>query len=351
MAIDTRLQAGLEAYLRGDLVSATTAWEDVKTQLSPEEEDGLALIDALTYLTRGLLAAQSEASSQPLFDQCRDRLADLPNRVLGVDIVVLRAGCDHQLDRLLATPPPVLVARRYPPGTGRFLLFVALLIAAALVLRFTPLNHYLDREVAVEMLVAIRGSIWAPIVLLAAFVVLAPLGAPLSPMILAGGAVFGFGKGIVLNHIGALLGGSLGFQLARLLGRDFVAGIAGGKLRRVEAAISRHGFWSLAGLRLMPIPYPLANFGLALAGVSFPLFLLSTALGLIPGIAMYTYLATLLTSAAEGTGQGKTLEIVIALICFAVVGLSPTLWQQRKRKLRYRTLRQQRASRDQRRGD
>jgi uncharacterized membrane protein YdjX (TVP38/TMEM64 family) len=350
MAVAPSLDPGLEAYQRGDYAIALERWGECKF-VEDEETD---LVDALTLLATGLQQSRAGhlVAAQESLNQSRSRLGTLPRSVLGIDVDLLRVSLNVTAEELDASPPLILAAARFPPGTLRFAVFIALLVTTALIFRFTPLHEYLDRQEIIRLLAAVRDSAWAPAALMASFILLAPLGLPISPLIMAGGVVFGAAKGAHFNYVGSVLGGWLSYQLARYLGRDFVVQIAGRKLRRVEAMVSRHGFWSLAGIRLMPIPFPVANFGMALAGVRLPTFLASTALGLIPGVLMYTYLATVLAAAAEGSsanGGARALEVLVAILLFSLVGLAPTLLLRRKRHLRYRKLRRHRQKRPSRR--
>ena len=341
MSFDRSLTLGIDAYNRGSYQEASNLWSGVKGVHEPRE---LALLEGLIALSAGLAHLHSEEPNEAAEQlvNCRAAIVDLPARVLGVDVSLLRAACDLDLETLAKQSPRLCEAKTLPPGTLRFAGFLAILVGSALIFRFTSLNTYLNREVAIQALETVRGAAWAPFALIGSFAVLAPLGLPISPLIMAGGVVFGAGKGALFNYIGSLMGGALSYWLARFLGRDFVVQIAGSKLRRVEVEIARHGFWSLAGIRLMPIPFPVANFGMALAGVPFPTFMASTAIGLTPGILMYTYLATVLAAVAEGGDKKQALSVGIMVVLFTLIGSIPTLTKIRRRRRRYRSIREER---------
>ena len=135
---------------------------------------------------------------------------------------------------------------------------------------------------------------WAPLALLAIYLVLCPLGVPVSPLLLAGGLVFGFGLGSAINIAGTWGGAALTYAIGRLLGKDFVEHLLGDRLRRLEQRIERHAFWTLLRLRFVPIPFALVNYAAALAGVRPGVFLSATALGLAPAVAVYTWFAAAL---------------------------------------------------------
>ena len=175
----------------------------------------------------------------------------------------------------------------------RFLVLVAIVVTGFAVLRWTPLAQYLTVERVSALLTKLRESWWAPLALIGSYIVLCPLFVPASPMMIAGGMVFGPVLGSLYNIIGTFLGGSLSYFLGRVLGHDFVRHLLGNRLKRVERMIARRGFWSLVGVRFLPIPYPLVNYTAALAGIRPALFLTTTAIGLIPGSTVFTYFASL----------------------------------------------------------
>jgi uncharacterized membrane protein YdjX (TVP38/TMEM64 family) len=227
----------------------------------------------------------------------------------------------------------------------RFLVLVVIVGAGFAVLRWTPLADYLTVEKVSAVLSHLRGAWWAPLALIASYVILCPLGVPATPMMIAGGVVFGVVMGSVYNVIGVFLGGAATYYLGRGLGRDFVLHLAGNRLKKVERVIARRGFWGLVGARFLPLPYPLVNYCAALAGVPPGLFLMTTAIGLIPGVTVFTYFAALLTKAASGNRSGIILQFAIASVLLLLLTFIPQVWTMRKRRTRYREIREMRRAR------
>lgn len=207
----------------------------------------------------------------------------------------------------------------------RFGLLVLLVGAGFVALRWSPLAEYLDRERLVATFRALAATPWAPAVLLGCYLVLAPLGVPVSPFILAGGLVFGFVWGAALNVFGCWAGAAVTFYLGRGLGRDFIEHLLGGRLKVLEQMVERHGFWTLVRIRFIPIPFALVNYAAALAGVRPAVFLGATALGLAPSVAVYTYfVAALFRLAAEPEKAGvAALQLVAALAAMLLLTFLP----------------------------
>ncbi len=229
----------------------------------------------------------------------------------------------------------------------RFLVLVAIVVTGFAVMRWSPLAQYLTVERASALLTRLRQTWWAPLALIGTYIVLCPLFVPASPMMIAGGVVFGPVWGTLYNITGTFLGGSLTYFLGRFLGRDFVRHVLGNRLKKVEQRIARRGFWSLVGIRFLPVPYPLVNYTAALAGVRPALFLPTTAIGLIPGNIVFTYFASLIPRAAKGGDRSSLIiQFVCATLALILLTVIPQIWAARRRRERYREIQEARRTRD-----
>ncbi len=227
----------------------------------------------------------------------------------------------------------------------RFLLLMAIVAAGFVVLRWTPARGLLSQEAMIHAFESLRESWWAPLVLVASYVVLCPFGVPATPMLVAGGIVFGTLGGWGLSFLGTMLAGAATYLLGRVLGRDFVVHFFGRRLKKVERSIARRGFWSLVGVRFMPLPFTLVNYCAALAGVRPGMFLLTTAVGLAPITLFFSYFAASLAAAAGPERSGVIVQLVAASLVLLALSLAPHAWTALRRRKRYRDLRQQRGER------
>lgn len=220
----------------------------------------------------------------------------------------------------------------------RFLALVIVVGAGFATLRFTPLAQYLTLPRISAFLNDLRGVWWAPLALIASFVVLVPVGVPATPMLVAGGIVFGVGWGSAYNIIGTYLAGIETYFLGRLLGRDFFAHLVGDRLKPIEKAIARRGFWSFVGIRFLPIPYPLVNYCAAFVGIRPAFFLSTTAIGLVPSLIITTYFYATLTRLAGRDRAHVLVQFIAAILLFASLTFGPQVWLAYKRRQRYREL-------------
>ena len=156
---------------------------------------------------------------------------------------------------------------------------------------------------------------------------------------------FGFSWGVVWNWSGIVLGSVVGYGLARLLGREFIERIGGSKVRRAEKQFQRRGFLPLVAARFVPIPFAIVNAAAAVVGVRFGRFLLSTAIGMLPPITIFTYFSTALLEAATGERAVIARHLVYASVSAAFVVFVPLEVRRRLRKRRLARLRFHRAGR------
>lgn len=227
----------------------------------------------------------------------------------------------------------------------RFVLLAVILLAGFAVLRFTPLRDQLTREALAATLHGLRDAWWSPLLLLGLYLVLAPLGLPMSPVVFAGGVVFGFARGALYNLAGLYLGALASFFLARGLAHELIAHYLGERLKRIERMVSRQGFWTLVRVRLVPAPFALLNYGLAFAGVRVPAFLASTALGLVPTTILYTWIAATLANAAAGDRGEVARNALLSIAALAVASLLPNLVTGMRRRQKYRDIKSSREGR------
>lgn len=242
-----------------------------------------------------------------------------------------------------ASPPAPRVPRH---AVVRAALLLVIVLAGFAVLRWSPLADWITKDAILATLDRLRDTWWAPAVLIAGYTLLCPLGIPPSPMMVAGGMVFGPVWGSVYNVLGIFLGAASTFLLGRLLGRDLILHLAGNRMKKVERSIARQGgFWGLAGIRFLPLPFVLVNYAAALAGIRPGLFLGSSLVGFCLSVPIFTYFAAAITRAASGDRAGVYAQLAVAILLLVSMTLVPRLISARKRRERYRRLCELRAAR------
>lgn len=145
---------------------------------------------------------------------------------------------------------------------------------------------------------------------------------------LAAGAVFGAVTGTLYVNIGATVGATLAFLVARYLFRDAVLRKFGANLEKVNRELEQRGFNYLLFLRLVPaFPFFLVNLGAGLTKLPLRTFFFGTMIGIIPGSFVFcnagASLATI--SSMSEVASPRVLGSFALLGLFAI---SPVIYQK-----------------------
>ncbi len=204
----------------------------------------------------------------------------------------------------------------------KFVLFALALIGVVYIFKFTDIGAGITPE-------AIKGfvegfGILGPVIFIFIYAAGTIFLIPGTVLTFAGAILFGTAKGFLYNWIGAVIGATLCFMSAKYLGRDFVVSITRGKAKKLDTKIGEKGFMAVFIPRLIPVvPFNILNFGSGLTKISLKDYFLATALGIIPGTFIYTYLfATLgekVLAGDFGFMDMMATEVLIPVLLFAAL--------------------------------
>lgn len=215
-------------------------------------------------------------------------------------------------------------------------LLAGLLAGGLALVLWTPVGDYFTEERMIAVFEGLRDSPWTPLLLIALYVIVTPLGfIPVTPLVVAGGLVFGWVAGTIYNILGLVSAAMAAFYVARTLGREFVERIGGPRLRRGEKIFHRQGFWALVHTRFLPIPFSVVSYGAAISGVPAALFFTTTAVGVTPATVIHTYFMPELIRNPRWLTGFVYMALLVALN--VVVGWQG-LRQQWLRRRRYREI-------------
>ena len=236
-------------------------------------------------------------------------------------------------DRALASEdrPPVAASDRLK----RFGPLALLAIAAGLVLL-----SGVHKQLSLDALRANYGALvalvesryWAALVVYAAiYVAAAAMSLPGAAILsLVGGLLFGAVAGSVTVVIAATIGATIVFTAARCAFGDFLKARASGVVERMEEGFRHNAFSYLLLLRLIPVfPFFLVNIAPAFFNVSTRVFVLTTLLGIIPGVFAYVSAGAGLGAVLEAGGEVRLTglllkpEVLTPIIAMSVLALIP----------------------------
>ena len=126
------------------------------------------------------------------------------------------------------------------------------------------------------------------------YVVVAGLSLPGAVIFtIAGGAIFGLAKGLLLVSFASSIGATFAFLAARYLFRDAIQNKFGDKLTRINNNIEKDGAFYLFTIRLVPVfPFFLVNLVMGLTKLKTGVFYIVSQLGMLAGTAVFVNAGT-----------------------------------------------------------
>ncbi|WP_396261721.1 VTT domain-containing protein [Haloferula sp. A504] len=264
---------------------------------------------------------------------------------------VLRGGCNSRLERKLADThlldpdEPIGPAHhlrealrdrrelnhraRAVPSLRTWLkvgAWVTALVAVGLAISRLWSTH-VDRERVVALLEPIRDSPLA-LPLLTLVVTLAGIvGLPLNLFIIASAVTFGPWTAFGCGLFGAMIAAAISFAIGHHFGKPLARRVAGEKLESLATTMADRGIGSVAILRVLPIaPFGIMNLVAGISGLRFSVFMIGSAIGLVPGIAAVTFATGRFLEAIRN--PSPTAWLVFSLTLAAIAGTA--LWLRRK---------------------
>ncbi len=191
----------------------------------------------------------------------------------------------------------------------RALLFLAFIVAAVYIIRFTSARNFFTREALSQFLD--RAGFWAPLVFVFVHTAGVCLFVPGTILTALGAALFGAYRGFLYVWLGAMAGAIVAFWIGRTLGRDFAASLIGERLKKYDEAVERNGFATVLYLRLIYFPFTLMNFGMGLTKVRFWDYFWGTGLGILVGTFIFTFFIGTLKEVWAGGDWGQLVSFKV----------------------------------------
>jgi uncharacterized membrane protein YdjX (TVP38/TMEM64 family) len=205
-------------------------------------------------------------------------------------------------------------------GLARALAAVALVVAIGLAFLF---RDRLD-PVALEAWVAGAGAA-GPLLFIAIYALATVLFLPGAALTLVGGALFGPVAGTLYNLTAATIGAVIAFLAARHLAADWARHRAGPRLDGIMKGVETEGWRFVAFTRLVPLfPFNLLNYVLGLTRIPLVAYALATAVFMLPGAIVYTYLGYAGREALAGS-EGLLQKGFVALSLLGALAFLPRL--------------------------
>ena len=167
----------------------------------------------------------------------------------------------------------------------------------------------------------------------AAFVLIFAAGSalalPVTPLAYGAGAVFGFWRASILVWAGSMLGSIGGYYLARGIWAKPARRLLGRYNEKLHSLGEGNVFLTSLRLQLIPVkPFGVFNYAAGISKLDPLPFFAGTALGIIPGTLMATFIGDRLAAGAHGKSRKPYLVAgAVALLAIAL-SFGPKLWEK-----------------------
>jgi uncharacterized membrane protein YdjX (TVP38/TMEM64 family) len=198
-------------------------------------------------------------------------------------------------------PERYILINRPDPSLAiiRLAVLAALLVSAGVALLIVGTHEMVD------LLEAAADSRWGVVAFFVVFVIATVILVPGTFGTVTAGAVFSFGVGFPLALVSATVGATIAF---------------GDRLSSIDDWLGKNDFLSIFVLRLMPIvPFNGLNYAAGLTGVRPSRYVAATALGILPGTALFTF-ASSRASDPSSTSFLLASGALLALVLLSSVG-------------------------------
>jgi len=182
-------------------------------------------------------------------------------------------------------------------------------------------------------------TILAPLAYIGLYILIVTFSLPgAAVMTVSGGFIFGAFVGGAYAVVGATVGATLLFLVAKSSLGDFLLAKAGPAVKRMQAGFEANAWSYMFVLRLVPVfPFFLVNLAPAFLGVPLRIYVIATLFGIMPGGLVFALagagLGSVFDSGESFSLQGVlTPEMIAALCGLALLALLPVAYKKLRPK-------------------
>ena len=241
----------------------------------------------------------------------------------------------------LPPPPPSILPRKAADSARRGLLRWAVVLVGLLLLGgiwiWSPLRELLDPGELGQWLARFRYEPWAPFAVLAGFIGGGMLMLPVTLMVVLTAIAFGPVLGFVYALVASIASAGVGFLIGRRLGHRHVEKLSGTRIHSLSRHIGRHGFVTIALLRMVPVAhFTVISMAAGTSHIRTASFLAGTLAGMAPGmLVLIAFVDSLAATARQPDPLRITISLTLGLgVVAALFGLRH--WLRRRRAARGR---------------
>ena len=191
------------------------------------------------------------------------------------------------------------------------------MLAIAAAWHFTGLAEIVTADRIQAFLASARGNAWAPLLVLAAFLVAAVVAFPVNALVLATAAVYGPWYGFAYSMLGVFSSAFLGYFVGAWIGKAALARLLGPKFQHVLEGIRERGLLVVVAFRMVPVaPGTFVNLALGASGIRLSDFAIGSVVGMTPGLLLVSIMGDRLVALIANPTLGEVGVLVLCIACY-----------------------------------
>lgn len=164
------------------------------------------------------------------------------------------------------------------------LLILAALFALVAYAYYSGVYTYLNQETLHRLLT--QSGIWGPLIFIGLYVVGELINVPSVLWVVAAGLTWPAPQAFAIAWVASIVSAGVVFAFYRYVARDAVQGRLPERMKGLDARLQSGGIWVVTLIRLVAFLAPWSHPALAVSSVTLRDYLIGTAIGVIPGVAV-----------------------------------------------------------------
>jgi phosphatidylserine/phosphatidylglycerophosphate/cardiolipin synthase-like enzyme/uncharacterized membrane protein YdjX (TVP38/TMEM64 family) len=204
-------------------------------------------------------------------------------------------------------------------------------VALALAWSLTPLSQWADPAFWEDWLQSVSG-LWAGAAVLGLFILAGLVVFPVTVMIAATAAIFGFWPGFLYAGGGALASAMVTYGIGRWLGPKGLRQFFGPRVNFLSRSFSRGGIPAVTLVRIVPVaPFSLINLAAGALRIPVTDYAIGTMIGLAPGVGLMSLLGHNLTELLQRPTLGGIATVAGVMIGAIALSIGAQVFITRRR--------------------
>ncbi len=184
-----------------------------------------------------------------------------------------------------------------------------------------------NQEQATTLLASFEDKPGMVPLVVAVFVVGGIIAVPINLLVIATALTLGSWTAIACGLTGSLLAAAASFAIGHHFGKPLIRRIIGERLDTIIQSLRGRGVGSMIVLRLLPIaPFGLLNLVAGVSGLRFRVYMIGTAIGMLPGLVA----VVLTTNHFQKAIENPTPHTWLIFLALAGLVLGTVLWAKKK---------------------